>query len=381
MNVDASVTTSGLADLDTPALVLDRARLAANTARMVMQARRHNVRLRPHVKTIKSVEALRFALPDVDAITVSTLREAEYFGAAGYRDILYGVGLTPGKIPRIAALRARGLDVHAVVDNRDAAAAFAHASAPAAGFSAYIEIDTGAGRGGVSPDSEELTAIAHLLKEGRVALRGVMTHAGHSYACADAQGITGVAESERSGAVRAAERLRAAGFSAPEVSVGSTPTVVHGASFDGVTEIRPGVFFTMDLFQSQLGVCAIDDLALSVVASVIRWRPQERKFLVDAGALALSQDRSTARQSNDTGYGLVGGMAGPPWPGACVTTVYQEHGVVSVPPAIRPSDVPVGSKVRIWPNHACMTAAAYTQYHVTDGGEVVVAQWPRVNHW
>jgi D-serine deaminase-like pyridoxal phosphate-dependent protein len=137
----------------------------------------------------------------------------------------------------------------------------------------------------------------------------------------------------------------------------------------------------MDVFQCQLGVCAMQDLALSVVASVIGWRPRDQQFLVDAGALALSQDRSTSRQQHDAGFGLVGSLSGPPWPGIRVTAVYQEHGVVAVSPSIRPTDLPIGSKVRIWPNHACMTAAAHDRYHVIDETGAVVTHWPRVNHW
>ncbi|MGE0736896.1 MAG: alanine racemase [Alphaproteobacteria bacterium] len=372
-----------LIDIETPFLVLDRGRLAANASFMAGRAARLGVRLRPHVKTIKSVDALRYALPAVDAITVSTLREAEYFAGAGYRDILYAVGLAPGKIAHVAKLRAQHVDLHVVVDTVEAAQALASAEAPPSGFSAYIEIDTGGGRGGVLPDDAQLLNVAHALtRSNAIELRGVLTHAGQSYRCRTIDDVKMIAEAERAGAVFAAGRLRGQGFACPEVSVGSTPTAIHAASLDGATEMRPGVFFLMDVFQQQVGACGAGDLALSVVASVIGVRPNENIVLVDAGALALSQDRSTAGQDGaDWGFGRVGGVDGGPWPGAKVSAVHQEHGFVHCPDAQLLARLRPGSRVRIWPNHACMTAAGHEHYTVVEGNDAVVATWPRVNHW
>lgn len=368
-----------LTDVETPFLVLDRPRLTANARHMAARAASLGVRLRPHVKTIKSVDALRHALPEVTALTVSTLREAEYFAAAGYRDILYAVGLAPGKIGHVTQLRAQGIDLHVVVDTLDAASALAQATAPPNGFSAYIEIDTGGRRGGVLPDDARLVDIAGAL--GGVALRGVLTHAGHSYKCRTVDDIQAVAEAERAGAVRAAEHLRAAGFACPEVSVGSTPTAMHARTLAGATEMRPGVFFLMDVFQQQVGACGTHDLALSVVASVVGVRPGENIALIDAGALALSQDRSTGGQDGDWGFGRVGPLDGPPWPGAKVSAVHQEHGFVHCPDARTFAGLRPGARLRIWPNHACMTAAGHAAYSVVDGGDMIVATWPRINHW
>lgn len=368
-----------LADLATPALVLDRARLAANGARMRRQAERLGVALRPHVKTLKSVEALRHALPEVRTITVSTLAEAQHFAAAGYRDILYAVGIVPAKLPQVAALRRQGVELTVTLDTPEMAAALAAGGAEAPPV--VIEIDCGAGRGGVEAESDALLEIARSLAAGRVPLAGVMTHAGQSYGAPGPDAIRAVAAQERDAVVRAADRLRAAGYPCPLVSVGSTPTALFADDLAGVTEMRPGVFFAMDLYQAGLGCCALEDLAVSVVASVIGRRPEGGRLLIDAGALALSQDRSTGGQARDAGYGLAGPLDGPPWPDVRVAQVNQEHGFLEFADPALAASLPIGAKLRIWPNHACMTAAAYPAYAVTDGGEAIVDEWPRVNHW
>jgi len=366
-----------LESLETPFLALDRRRLAANGARMRERARALAVSLRPHVKTVKSVEALRHALPEVSAITVSTLAEAEHFAAAGYRDILYGVGLAPAKVGRVQALRARGVELLVTLDNPTAVAALATAG----GGAALIEVDSGAGRGGLRPDAPDLVALGRALSRPGLSLAGVMTHAGQSYGCRSAAELRQVARQERDAVVEAAGRLAAAGLACPIVSVGSTPTALFADDLAGVTEMRPGGFLLMDLYQAGLGCCSQADLAASVVASVIGGRPEEGLQLIDAGALALSQDRSTGAQARDAGYGLVGPLAGAPWPGVRVELVNQEHGFVRFDEAAQAAALPVGTRLRVWPNHACMTAAAYDSYAVTDGGEAVLARWPRVQGW
>src|SRR6185312_2148970 len=118
---------------------------------------------------------------------------------------------------------------------------------------------------------------------------------------------------------------------------------------------------------------------LTVLASVIGRRPG--RLLVDAGGLALSKDRSTEAAPKDYGFGLMLDALGRRVFGdAIVRRAYQEHGVVEADPGF-PLELPVGARVRIAPNHACMTAAAYDRYYVTDGADEVVAIWRRVNGW
>jgi D-serine deaminase-like pyridoxal phosphate-dependent protein len=209
-----------------------------------------------------------------------------------------------------------------------------------------IEIDTGEGRGGMAPDDDQLLEIAERLGPH---LAGVMTHAGHSYAGRNAADMARIAEGERAGVVRAAERLREAGHPSPIVSMGSSPTALHARHLDGVTEARASVYMFGDLFQAEIGTHDLDQIALTVLTSVIGRRPG--RLLVDAGGLALSKDRSTADAPKDYGFGLALDLAGKHSHGdAVVRRAYQEHGVVEADPA-HSLDLPVGAKLRIAPNH------------------------------
>lgn len=363
-----------LEDLPTPCLVLDRPRLERNISRMAAALARHGIPLRPHMKTAKSIEVARLALAgQPGAITVSTLAEAEYFAAHGIHDILYAVGVTPQKLDQVAKLNAAGAAVMVLTDDPVMAGAIAaHPARPRA----LIEIDTGEGRGGVAPDDPALFAIAATLGG---ALAGVMTHAGHSYGARCPAEIAGIAEAERAGAVCAAERLRAAGHALQVVSVGSSPTALHAGSLAGVTEVRAGVYMFGDLFQAEIGTHGMDDIALTVLTSVIGRRAD--RLLIDAGGLALSKDRSTEQAPRDYGYGLALDASGRRAFGdAIVVRAYQEHGVVALDPA-RTVTLGIGDRLRIAPNHTCMTAAAHDRYYVTDGGDEVVAVWTRVNGW
>ena len=206
-----------------------------------------------------------------------------------------------------------------------------------------------------------------------------MTHAGHSYAGRNLADMVAIADAERVAVVRAADNLRTAGHAAPIISMGSSPTARHAESLTGVTEVRAGVYMFGDLFQAEVGTHAMDDIALTVLTSVIGRRPG--RLLVDAGGLALSKDRSTEAAPRDYGFGRVLDVAGNPTHGdALVRRAYQEHGVVEPDRAHR-LDPPIGAKLRIAPNHTCMTAAAHDRYHVIEGSDEIVAIWTRVKAW
>ncbi len=365
-----------LETLDTPALVLDRGRVAANAARLRKHLAPFGVPLRLHVKTAKCAEVAALVLGGEPApITVSTLKEAEQFFDAGYRDILYAVGFEHRKLPRAQALAKRGARLTLLVDSREAAQGI-H------GFPVLIEIDTDGHRAGVKPeDSAQLVAIAKALEAAGCTAAGVMTHAGGSYNSASIAEITAIADRERDGAVAAAQALRRAGFAAPVVSIGSTPTATYARNLDGVTEVRAGVFVFFDLVMAGIEVCRQDDIALSVLATVIGHRLDKGWILIDAGWMAMSRDRGTARQRVDQGYGVVCDVNGRPIPGLVVTETNQEHGIAARRDGGAPPDLPVGTRLRILPNHACATGAQHERYHVVDGGRDIVATWQRFSGW
>jgi len=364
-----------LDDLPTPCLVLDRGILERNLAMLCAALARHpGVALRPHLKTAKSRDVARLAAPDFGPITVSTLAEARYFAAGGWHDQIYAVGITPQKLSAVAALNQAGAAIKVITDDLDVARAIAAHPGP---LGALIEIDVGEGRGGIIPDDPTLPAIAAALGPR---LAGVLSHSGHSYAGRDAAAMAAIAEQERAGITGAADRLREAGFAVPIVSLGSSPTALHAASLAGVTETRAGVYMFGDLFQAQLGTHSPEAIAVTVLTSVIGRNAARNTLLLDAGALALSKDRSTAAAPRDFGYGGVLDIDGRPTLGeAIIARAYQEHGEVQSPTPL--PMLPIGARLRVLPNHSCLTAAAHDRYHVVDGGRRVIAVWDRINGW
>jgi D-serine deaminase-like pyridoxal phosphate-dependent protein len=386
MPTPQAAETHDLRNVETPVLVLDQHRMNANIRRMRDQLARLGVAFRPHVKTSKSIDVVRRTIgAETGPITVSTLKEAEYFAGFGFTDILYAVGITPNKLQRVLDLRARGVALTVILDSVEMAEALAAvATARNASFEVMIEIDCDGHRSGVQPGSDQLLHIAQRLAEGKLTLKGVITHAGSSYACTSTAGIAAMSRQERDAAVACAQQLREHGFSCPEVSVGSTPTAYFADDLTGVTEVRAGVFVFGDLVMSGLDVVRPQDIAVSVLTCVIGHQKEKGWTIVDAGWMAMSRDRGTSRQRVDQGYGLVCTLGGEILQDIVMVDANQEHGVIahrSGDPKFAP-DLPVGTLLRILPNHACATSAQHDRYHVVDGPDLQVsAVWPRLQGW
>jgi len=313
---------------------------------------------------------------------VSTLKEAEVFFDAGFDDILYAIGIVPTKLEQVRSLRERGCRLTVVLDSPAAAQALVDAAAGHR-FDVMIEIDSDGHRAGIVPESPALPVIGRILHDGGAVLKGVMTHAGASYECRGAEQLAAMAEQERSRCVGAAERLREAGLPCPEVSVGSTPTALSARHLQGVTEVRAGVYAFNDLVMAGIGVCGLDDIALSVLASVVGHQPDKGWVLVDAGWMAMSRDRGTQAQAQDFGYGAVCSEDGRPIDGLVMASANQEHGIVAWADGRADASLqqrfPVGSRLRILPNHACATAAQFSHYQLL--GRDGVQRWERFNGW
>lgn len=385
----AETAAATLADPDTPFAVVDAAKVRRNAERLARRADRLGVTLRPHVKTAKSlpVAALLHDGAGPGPVTVSTLAEAEAFAGGGHTDITYAVGIARHKLPRVIALLRRGVTLRVLLDSA-AQAAFVAEAAREAGIAvpALIEIDCDGHRGGLEPGAPELPAVARVLHDAGC-LDGVLTHAGESYFAYTAEARRLAAENERDSAVAAAGRLRRAGLPVNVVSVGSTPTAHAAEDLTGVTELRAGNYLFFDLVMAGLGVCDLGDLALSVTVTVIGHRPEYGWIITDGGWMALSRDRGTAAQPQDQGYGLVTDLTGRPIPGLVMTGASQEHGTLTARDGAPLPDLPVGTRLRVLPNHACATAAQHHGYHVVDGtrtterAPAIQTYWPRVTGW
>ncbi|MDB5850609.1 MAG: alanine racemase domain protein [Rhodoferax sp.] len=387
--VPGSTALATLDTLDTPAAIIALSRMQHNIARMQQRATALGVRFRPHVKTSKCAEvAAAQREAGATGITVSTLKEAEKFFGHGVTDILYAVGMAPHRLDHALDLRLRGCALQILTDSVEGAQAIVdHGRAHGHVFEVLVEIDTDGHRSGIKPDEDRLLDVGRVLHEGGMRLAGVLTHAGSSYDLHDTQAIADLTEQERAGCVLAANRLRGAGLPCPVVSVGSTPTALTATSLAGVTELRAGVYVFFDLVMCNVGVCGTDDIALSVLTTVIGHQADKGWAIVDAGWMAMSRDRGTAKQQRDYGYGQVCTMDGLPIAGYVLSAANQEHGIVSregTPTDPIDKDIamrfPTGTRLRILPNHACATGAQFPAYHALaqDGS---LQTWGRFHGW
>jgi len=377
--------TPNIADLDTPAALIDEQRMQANIDRMQSRMNQLGVKFRPHVKTSKCLPVVKAQIQaGAQGITVSTIKEAQQFFAAGIADILYAVCIVPSKLPAALDLRKQGCKLTIITDSAVGAKAIvdfgqAHNEA----FDVWIEIDADGHRSGIPPESDTLLVVAEILHNGGMRLGGVMAHAGSSYDHDDVQGLRQIAQQERNYTFRAAERLREANLPCSVVSIGSTPTALAVQDLSGVTEVRAGVYVFFDLVMHNVGVCQTADIALSVLTTVIGHQPEKGWAIVDAGWMAMSRDRGTQKQKRDFGYGLVCNETGDPMPDYVMGSANQEHGIVCLSEGLDAdiaSRFPVGTRLRILPNHACATGAQFPQYHaLLDNGDIKT--WERFYGW
>ncbi len=374
-----------LQDLETPAALVDTRRMQHNIARMQRRMDELGVKFRPHVKTSKCLPVVQAQIAaGARGITVSTLKEAEQFFAAGITDILYAVGIVPAKLPHVLELRRRGCDLKIITDSVAAAQAIADFSRRhGQALETWIEIDVDGHRSGIPPEGASLLEVGRALHEGGARLGGVMAHAGSSYEFDEPEALRQVAEQERRGTVRAAERLREAGLPCPVVSVGSTPTALSAQGLQGVTEVRAGVYVFFDLVMRNVGVCAEQDIALSVLTTVIGHQEDKGWAIVDAGWMAMSRDRGTQKQKRDFFYGQVCSEDGEPLAGYVLGSANQEHGILCRAEGTDreiAARFPVGTRLRILPNHACATGAQFPEYHAM-GASGELETWPRFYGW
>ena len=368
-------------EITTPAFLVERGIVQRNSDAMREKARQSGVTFRPHVKTHKTLEVARMQFGgETGPVTVSTLAEAEFFAAHGFDDITYAVPISPDKLERTAALARTIKRLNVLIDSFEALHALEefHRQGKKI-FNVFLKIDCGYHRAGVDPDlPESLQLATALANSSAVHFEGLLTHAGHSYHARNPQEIAAIATEETSALTRFQDRLTERGINRLVRSIGSTPTTCVVKRFDDTDEVRPGNYVFFDAYQAAIGSCELSQCAVSVLATVIAGYPQRGNLLVDAGALALSKDAGPDHVDAECGFGVVCDLELRQLP-MKLKVLSQEHGKVEAD-AETIARFPVGTRLRILPNHSCLTAAMYDAYRVVENGKVI-AEWKPVRGW
>jgi D-serine deaminase-like pyridoxal phosphate-dependent protein len=337
--------------IETPAVVVDADVLDRNIARTAALARERGLALRPHVKTHKvpEIAALQLAAGAV-GLTVATIGEAEVFVDAGASDVFvaYPLWASAAKAARLDALRSSAR-IAVGVDSVPGVANLGHR---VPGLEVLVEVDSGHHRSGVP--ATEVVPLATAARDAGLTVVGVFTFPGHAYG---PDAATAAARGEREALLEAGERLRGAGFEVRVLSGGSTPSLT-ATEPGGATEVRPGVYVFGDAQQWELGHCAPDAIALTVLATVVSAHPD--RIILDAGSKVLGADRAAWA----SGFGRL-----LDHPDARVTALSEHHATV-----VGTGLPGVGETVRVVPNHVCATVNLVDEVVVVRGG-VIEARW------
>ena len=362
-----------LSSLPTPSVLVDLDRVDRNIDRMQAAATARRLRLRPHAKTHKSIALARQQIArGAVGICCAKLGEAEVFAAAGIDDIRLPYPLNPVSADRVIGLAGR-TRLSFIVDDLEVARAWSRALAPLGsdgGVDVLVKVDVGFHRCGIDPDrADAADAIARIAELAHLRFRGLLSHAGHAYGAASDSEIGAIAAAEARLLLDLADRARARGVIAEEISVGATPSARFSLQQEGITEIRPGNYVYYDRTQVGLGAADWTDCALTVLARVVS-TPADDRVIVDSGSKTLTNDLARGFGAAP-GYGVVFGDLDARSPDASLTIerLSEEHANVRVGEGAR--RLRTGDLVRVVPNHSCVVSNLVDRAWAVRGREVV----------
>jgi D-serine deaminase-like pyridoxal phosphate-dependent protein len=291
-------------------------------------------------------------------VTVATVREAEVMARTVDDLLLAYPPLGAAKLERLMALPER-VRLAVGLDSREALDALA-AAARGAGrtVGVLVEVDAGMGRVGVQSPAEAVALARAAAEAGGTEYRGVMFYPGHvrDEFARQEEAFRGVAARVR----EVVDALGSAGLDPEVVSGGSTPTFRRSHDIPALTEVRPGTSIFNDRTTAEIGACAWDECAYSVLATVVSVAVPGQA-VVDAGAKALAKEEIRAQAG---GYGALLDR-----PQVVVKSVSEEHGLLDLSrTGWRPR---LGERVRIVPNHVCVSVNLHERLYGVRGGEVV----------
>jgi D-serine deaminase-like pyridoxal phosphate-dependent protein len=350
-----------IAEVDTPAILIDLDVMDRNLERVAAYTRQHGLRLRPHTKTHK-IPALARRQMDLGAVgvTVAKVSEAEVMLNARPDDLLVAYPVIgPSKTARLMEV-AHKTSVTVSIDSSFAARELSNAATKAGvAIGVLAEIDVGLRRVGVHPGEELTTLVREIGALPGLAFHGLAFYPGHIKRADDSMD-TALAEVNATvrSAVRDCER---AGQVVSIVSGGSTPALFRSHCVPSMNEIRPGTYIFNDRNTWMTGACSLEDCAAYILTTVVS-TAVPGQIIIDGGSKTFSSDRCAAAEAE--GFGFF-----PEAPGAVLERMNEEHGYVNIRQAER--SFRIGERVRVLPNHICVAMNLHERVYGIRGDRVV----------
>ncbi len=340
--------------VDTPRVLVDYDVLMSNIHMVHGYAGRYHVDVRPHVKSHKSLDIAALQIEEgAVGLTAAKVDEAAVFCNTPAKSFTLAYPLIEqNKIQRILSItRQFNLDMNLIADSEEGCEAIAWmCDRLDINVKIYIKIDVGLKRCGLPPEDPRILRIARkVVSDGHLELAGLLSHAGHVYRARDIDKVIRIARDELKILFRVRKYLLDYDIETRKISIGSTPTLMAGIDLQGVSEIRPGNYVFMDRITWKLGLIGPEQIALTVVSTLVS--KNKNYFIIDAGSKVLSSDTGAHGSKILKGYGLA-------YPAdkfleenyrMKIVSLSEEHGFIERPDF----DLPIGTRIRIIPNHAC----------------------------
>ena len=352
-----------ITELDTPSLLVDYKKLKDNIQDAATFAKQHNIQLRPHIKTHKSIQIAKLQLEaGALGITTAKIAEAEIMASAGIEDILIAYPIaSPTKIERVINLLATVPQLKISVDSLEQIKLLQkYLEKTPYTLEVWIKVNSGLNRCGVKPGKQALQLAQAIVLLSKLKLGGIFTHAGHSYGATSIQEIERIAKAEANAVLESAAMCENAGIPIKTRSVGSTPTYKLAGAVNGITEVRPGNSVFFDEIQVGLAVTERENCALTVLSSVVATYPEEGRLILDAGSKTLCLDKGAHGNASVKGHGHVIGHAD-----ITIERLSEEHGVATFS---EKTSLNLNEKVQIIPNHACTVVNQFNEFFIHEDG-------------
>ncbi len=354
-----------------PTLILDEAVCRNNIRRMAQKAAGLGVRFRPHFKTHQSVKVGEwFRDEGVTAITVSSVQMAEYFAAAGWKDITIAFPVNILEIEPINRLT-KFSKINLLVENAEVVN-FLNDQLDSP-VDVWVKIDTGYNRTGIGATDFVLAdaVVKAAAGSAKTNLKGFLTHSGQTY---QANSIDEIMRRHFDSLLKMKNLKNRYGgmYGNLEISMGDTPAASVCENFSGVDELRLGNFVFYDLMQQNHGVCSFNDIAVKMVCPVVAIHPSRNEVVVHGGAVHFSKDYIL----NTDGKKMFGriiiekeGQKVLMDTMNYLSALSQEHGILKVAQS-QLQNFYVGQLVEIYPVHSCLTANLMGHYYTTTGERI-----------